>query len=149
MPMENKQISIWEMYEQYYEHVTELFHKDKFSDEYYKAVENMKNLLAACESLEHVSDLMDLNEIFNSLEGNVSTMEIDMPKSIFQSGQGIEVQNSQLDQQQSEIITDMAIEHYNNAIKQARRVIKKDVNTIRTMTQKEALEYIEQLLGGK
>jgi len=43
----------------------------------------------------------------------------------------------------------MAIEHYNNAIEQARRVIERDVNTIQSMTQEEASEYIEQLLGGK
>lgn len=147
--MENKPISIWEVYEQYYEHVTELFHKDKFSDEYYKAVENMKNLLVACESLEHVSNIMELEDIISSLDSGVSTMEIDMPKSIIQSSQGIEVQSNQQDKQQSEVITDMAIEHYNNAIEQARRVIERDVNTIRSMTQEEASEYIEQLLGGK
>ena len=147
--MENKPVSIWEMYEQYYEHVTELFHEDKFSDEYFKAVEIMKNLLVACESLEHVSNIMELEDIISSLDSGVSTMEIDMSKSIVQSSQGVETQSSQLDKQQSEIITDMAIEHYNNAIEQARRVIKRDINTIRTMTQKEALEYIEQLLGGK
>lgn len=146
--MKNKPISIWEMYEQYYEYVTELFYEDKFSDEYYKAVENMKNLLVACESLEHVSNIMELEDIISSLDSGVSTMEIDMSKSIIQSSQGVETQSSQLDKQQSEIITDMAIEHYNNAIEQARRVIKRDINIIRTMTQKEALEYIEQLLLG-
>lgn len=146
--MENKPISVWEMYEQYYEHVVELFHKDKFSDEYYKAVENMKNLLVACELLENVNDTMYLNEIFSSLEGNVSVMEIDMPNATVKSSQNVEMQNNQTDKQQSEIITDMAIEHYNNVMKQARRVIKRDINRIRIMTQKEALEYIEQLLGG-
>ena len=146
--MKNKPVSIWEMYEQYYEHVTELFHEDKFSDEYFKAVENMKNLLVACESLEHVSNIMELEDIISSLDSGVSTMEIDMSKSIVQSSQGVETHSSQLDKQQSDIITDMAIEHYNNAIKQARRVIERDVNAIRSMTQKEALEYIEQLLGG-
>ena len=146
--MKNKPVSIWEMYEQYYEHVTELFHEDKFSDEYFKAVENMKNLLVACESLEHVSNIMELEDIISSLDSGVSTMEIDMSKSIVQSSQGVETQSNQLDKQQSEIITDMAIKHYNNAIKQARRVIERDVNAIRSMTQKEALEYIEQLLGG-
>lgn len=137
------------MYEQYYEHVTELFYEDKFSDKYYKAVENMKNLLVACESLEHVSNIMELEDIISSLGSDVSTMEIDMPKSIVQSSQGIEVQSNQQDKQQSEAITDIGIEHYNNAIEQARRVIERDVNTIRSMTQEEASEYIEQLLGGK
>ncbi|WP_049316838.1 hypothetical protein, partial [Staphylococcus capitis] len=88
-------------------------------------------------------------DIISSLDSGVSTMEIDMPKSIIQSSQGIETQSNQQDKQHSEVITDMAIEHYNNAIEQARRVIERDVNTIRSMTQKEALEYIEQLLGGK
>lgn len=142
--MENKPISIWEMYEQYYEHVAELFYKDKFSDEYYKAVENMKNLLVACESLENVSDMMDLNELLSSIEGNVSVMEFDKPKPTNKSSQSTETQ----DKAQSEIIADSAIEYYNNVLKQARSVIKRDINKIRIMTQKEALEYIEQLLGG-